>query len=79
MLELPESGCGVRAPKVSNLFLDNLPFTNGFLQSNQGVRVVRVPEEMVPPNGGGVAETESGDDGDDTAVREGWRKAEDDG
>ena len=41
--------------------------------------MVRVQEEAVPPDGGGVAETESGDDGDDTAVREGWRKAEDDG
>ena len=41
--------------------------------------MVRVPEETVPPDGGGVAEAESGDDGDDTAVRDGWRKAEDDG
>ena len=41
--------------------------------------MVCVPEEAVPPNGGGVAETESGDDGDDTAVRKGRREAEVDG
>ena len=40
---------------------------------------MRVPEETVPPDGGGVVETESGDDGGDTAVREGRRETEDDG
>ena len=55
----------------------NLPLLT-FLQSNQGVRVVCVPEETVPPDGGGVTETEGGDDGDNTAVRKGRRKAEDD-
>ena len=49
------------------------------LQSNQGVRVVCVPEETVPPDGRGVAETEGGDDGDDTAIRKSRREAEDDG
>ena len=57
----------------------SLPLLTSFLQSNQGVRVVRVLEETVPPDGGGVTETEGGDDGDNTAVREGRRKAEDDG
>ena len=78
MLELPESWCGVFAPKESDFF-DNLPFTNSFLQSKQGVRLVCVPEETVPPDGRGVAEAEGGDDGDDAAVRKGWREAEDDG
>ena len=41
--------------------------------------MVCIPEETVPPDEGGVAETESGDDGDDTAVRKGRRKTEDDG
>ena len=40
--------------------------------------MVHVPEETVPLDGGGVAKTESGDDGDNTAVRKGRRKAEDD-
>ena len=40
--------------------------------------MVCVPEEAVPPDGGGVTETEGGDDGDNTAVRKGRRKAEDD-
>ena len=40
--------------------------------------MVRIPEEAVPPDGGGVTETESGDDGDDAAVRKGRREAEDD-
>ena len=60
------------------LSLANFPLLTSFLQSNQGVRVVCIPEEAVPPDGGGVAETESGDDGDDTAVRKGRRKTEDD-
>ena len=37
------------------------------------MRLVRVPEEMVPHDGGGVVETESGDDGGDTAIRKGRR------
>ena len=41
--------------------------------------MVRIPEETVPPDGGGVTETEGGDDGGNTAVREGRREAEDDG
>ena len=57
---------------------DNLPFTNSFLQSKQGGRVVCVLKEAVPPDGGRVAETESGDDGDGTAVRKGQTKVEDD-
>ena len=79
MLELPESRCGVHAPKVSILlFFNNLPFSNGFLQSKQGVRVVCVPEETVPPDGGGVKETEGRNDGGDAAIRKGQRKTEDD-
>ena len=64
--------------KGKHLSLTNFPLLTSFLQSNQGVRVVCIPEETVPPDGGGVAETESGDDGDDTAVRKGRREAEDD-
>ena len=56
----------------------NLPLLTSFLQSNQGVRVVCIPEETVPPDGGGVTKTEGGDDGGNTAVRKGRRKAEDD-
>ena len=41
--------------------------------------MVCVPEETVPPDGGGVAEMEGGNDGGDTAVREGRRMMEDDG
>ena len=41
--------------------------------------MVCVPEETVPPDGGGVMETEGGDDRGDAAVRKGRREAEDDG
>ena len=65
--------------KGEYLSFANLPLLTSFLQSNQGVRVVCVQEETVPPDGGGVAETESGDDGDDTAIRKGRSEKEDDG
>ena len=38
-----------------------------------------IPKEAVPPDGGGVAETEGGNDGGDAAVRKGQRETEDDG
>ena len=60
-------------------FLITCPFSNGFLQSKQGVRVVCIPEEMVPRDGRGVTKVEGGNDGGDAAVRKSWREAEDDG